>query len=119
MIRAGMLVSSEFTLLSLPWLDFLPVLRHKYCMRYDQKPVHRKLIVPWSDSNGVCIAMLISMVVVLVFAIIGLTVAFGIPEHRRYFWVPTLLLVFSLTVITLTARRLIKRFKYRYSKDIF
>ena len=108
-----------YTVLSSPRLDFLPVLRHNRTMRYDQKPVHRKLIVPWYDSNGACIVILISMVLVLIFAIIGMTVAFETPGHRRHVWVPTLLLVFSLTVITLTARRLVKRLKYRYSKDIF
>jgi hypothetical protein len=88
-------------------------------MRYDQRPVHRKLIVPWYDSNSACIIILATMVGVIIFAIIGISVAAESPEYQRHVWVPIILLAFSLTVLATTARRLIKRLRYRYSKDIF
>ena len=33
-------------------------------MRYDQKPVHRKIIVPWYDSEVACLSIICAMILV-------------------------------------------------------
>ena len=40
-------------------------------MLYDQNPVHRKLITPWYDSRTVCLVVILSMLLVFLFALVG------------------------------------------------
>jgi len=40
-------------------------------MLYDQNPVHRKLITPWYDSRAVCLVVIFSMLLVFLFALVG------------------------------------------------
>lgn len=87
-------------------------------MRYDEKPIYRKLIVPWYDSQKICLVVILLMLLVFLFALAGVSIVGESPEHRTKIWLPTLLLVMSASVIISTAARLIKRIRYRFSKDL-
>jgi hypothetical protein len=87
-------------------------------MRYDQRPVHRKLIVPWYDSETACFTLIIFMLAVLLFALMGISVASENVEHHSHIWLPILLVLMSATVIVSTSIRLIKRYRYRFSNYI-
>jgi hypothetical protein len=87
-------------------------------MRYDQKPVHRKIIVPWYDSETACLGMILIMVLVFLFALAGISVAGESAEHHHKIWLPILLLITSGIVIISIAVRLFKRFRHRYNKDL-
>ena len=85
-------------------------------MRLDQNPVFRKVIVPWYDSEIVCLAVIVVMGLVTLFGIAGMSVAREIDEFQGYGWVPTLLVVLSAAVIISTTIRLIKRYTQRFSR---
>jgi uncharacterized membrane protein YfcA len=87
-------------------------------MRYDRKPVYRKLIVPWYDSETVCFIVIILMLLVFLFSLAGISVATENDEHLSHLWFPILLVLLSGVVIISTVLRLIKRYRYRYSKDL-
>lgn len=87
-------------------------------MRYDEKPIYRKLIVPWYDTQKICLVLIVLMFLVFLFALAGVSVAGEYPQHRTKIWLPILLLVMSASVIISTAFRLIKRIRYRFSKDL-
>ena len=87
-------------------------------MRYDQKPVYRKLIVPWYDSETVCVIVIVFMLLVFFFALAGITVAAEKVEYHTHIWLPSILMLLSSAVIISTVIRLIKRYRYRHSKGL-
>ena len=86
-------------------------------MLYDQNPVHRKLITPWYDSRTVCLVVILSMLLVFLFALVGVFLAWENSLYREMVWLPTLLALLSGIVILSTTVRLIKRWKRRYAKN--
>ena len=87
-------------------------------MLYDQNPVHRKLIIPWYDSQATCLFVLVFMLLVFLFAGLGISVAGEIVEFRDKIWLPVLLLILSGSVIVLTSIRMVKRWKHRLSNNL-
>lgn len=85
-------------------------------MRIDQNPVFRKTIVPWYDSESVCIGVIVFMLIVFLFGFVGILVAREKVEYYGYVWIAVLLVVMSGIVIFSTTIRLIKRHSRRYSK---
>ena len=85
-------------------------------MRLDPNPVFRKIIVPWYDNTPICLISIIFMIIVLIFAIIGIMIAYATIEYRDYIWVPVLLGGLSFSVIVSTGVRLILRSSLRFSK---
>jgi hypothetical protein len=85
-------------------------------MRIDQNPLFRKTIIPWYDSEVVCIGVIVSMLIVFFFGIAGISVAQENQEYHGYVWIAVLLVVMSGGVIFSIAIRLIKRHARRYSK---
>lgn len=85
-------------------------------MQLDQNPVFRDVIVPWYDSNTLCFFFAIFMLLVLVFSIIGVTVAWERPENHEYLWVPLLLSLLSTGVAVSIISRLIRRYYRRASR---
>ncbi len=79
-------------------------------MRLDQNPVHRKVIVPWYDSDTACYFVLGLMLMVLVFGVIGLWVAFETDQYRSCVWFPVCLVVMSAGVMLSLIGRLIRRY---------
>ena len=85
-------------------------------MRIDQNPVFRKSIIPWYDSEAVCIGVIVCMLIVFFFGIVGISVARENPEYHDHIWIAVLLVVMSGGVILSIVIRLIKRYTRRYSK---
>ncbi|MDH3720472.1 MAG: hypothetical protein C0611_14150 [Desulfobacteraceae bacterium] len=85
-------------------------------MRIDQNPLFRKTIIPWYDSEAVCIGVIVFMLIVFFFGVIGISVARGNAEYHGHVWMAVLLVVMSGGVIFSTVSRLIKRHSRRYSK---
>jgi hypothetical protein len=79
-------------------------------MLLDPKPVYRRVILPWYDSEIVCIATLLFAGFVLLFAVFGIHVAYETPDYRQYLWIPGLLFTMGLAVFVSVAVRLINRY---------
>jgi hypothetical protein len=73
------------------------------------------VIVPWYDSNAACYTFIACMMFVLLFALVGISVANEYPLYQQYMWVPALLAGLSAGVILTTIFRLVKRFANLYS----
>jgi len=73
------------------------------------RPVHRRIIVPWWDSEAACILVLLLMASVFGFALAGLSVCLGEPAFRRHLWLPGLLMALSGSVAASTFLRLLRR----------
>ena len=87
-------------------------------MLYDQHPVHRKLIIPWYDSQVACLMVLLVMLLVFLFALIGISVTGESAAYHDKIWLPVVLLLLSGSVIVLTSIRLFKRWKHRLSNGL-
>jgi len=74
-------------------------------MLYDQNPVHRKLITPWYDSRTVCLVVILSMLLVFLFALVGVYFAWENTLYREMIWLPALLALLSGIVILSTIVR--------------
>ena len=85
-------------------------------MPSEKNPVFRKAIIPWYNSTTVNIMVLVIMLLVLFFAIAGLSVSRENSEYRGYVWVPALLLAMTATIIITTTARLIKRYTQKSTK---
>jgi len=79
-------------------------------MRLDQKPVYRKVIFPWYDSEIACLIVIILMFIVFLFGFVGISVAHETTEYRSIVWVPILVVALSGAVILSTTIRLIRRY---------
>jgi amino acid permease len=78
-------------------------------VRLDSKPVYRKVILPWYDSDPLCAWIIVLMVAVFLFACAGISVAGSHPFWSSHIWVPILLAGLSLGVLFSTSVRLVKR----------
>ena len=84
-------------------------------MRFDQNPSYRAIIVPWYDSEKVCLLIVFLMLIVFFFSVTGILVASEYVEYNRYVWMPVLLCIISGIVIVSTVLRVIRRYIARYS----
>lgn len=78
-------------------------------MRYNEKPVHRRVIVPWYDTDTMCRMVVICLVPVFAFAVVGVHTAGTRGEWHTAIWVPLLLAVMSLFVVIRMVIRLVRR----------
>lgn len=78
-------------------------------MRLDPNPSFRKIIAPWYDSDALCYAVLVLMLVVFLFSMAGISVARSHPSFSNHLWVPLLLSALSLWVLVTTFLRLVRR----------
>jgi hypothetical protein len=79
-------------------------------MKLDQPPIFRKIIVPWYDSEILCLAAIIVLFPVMLLGIVGINVAKSIQQYQEYLWMPSLLAIFSGGVILSITIRLVRRF---------
>lgn len=86
-------------------------------MRLDSKPVYRKVISPRYDSEPLCVAIIILMAGVFLFACAGIAVAGDHPVWSTYMWVPIILAIFSAWVLFSTSLRLFRRMMDKRSDD--
>jgi len=81
-------------------------------MRLDYKnPMYRKVIVPWWDSEIACFLIIISMFVVFLFGMMGVSVTHESLSYRPFIWLPVLVAMLSVLVILSTTIRLIRRYR--------
>jgi hypothetical protein len=85
-------------------------------IQLDPNPFFRKVIVPWYDTEALCIAVIVLNVFVVLFGLLGILVAWENPIHKEAFWVPVLLVVLASWVILSTGLRLTKRWRRRSSR---
>jgi hypothetical protein len=85
-------------------------------MPSDKSPVFRKEIIPWYNSNTAYIIVIAFLLLVFIFAIVGISVTREDPAYNNYIWVPILLLVLSSGIIITTMARLIKRYTRKSAK---
>lgn len=85
-------------------------------MQLDENPLFRKAIVPWYDSEAMCLVTVILMEMVFVFGLAGLSVVLETPEFHHFIWLPAVLLVLSFGVVLSTTARLIRRYTRRRKK---
>jgi Mg2+ and Co2+ transporter CorA len=81
-------------------------------MKLDQPPVYRKIIVPWYDSETMCLVAVIFLFPVLLLGLVGINVADNTQQYHAYLWMPVLLTVLSAGVIISITFRLIRRFLF-------
>lgn len=86
-------------------------------MRLDSKPVYRKVISPWYDSELLCASIIVLMAGVFLFACAGISVAGDHPVWSTYLWVPILLAILSAWVLFSTSLRLFKRMMDKRSDE--
>jgi len=82
-------------------------------MLSDKSPVFRKVVIPWYRSKTVYALAIIGILLVLLFALAGISVAREIDHYNGYVWVPALLAALSGSLIVSVTIRLIRRFASR------
>ena len=78
-------------------------------MHFTPRPVYRREIIPWYDSNTACAVMIGFLLSVMLFALIGFFEARANPAFNPHTWVPLLLFALSATILASTVARLIQR----------
>jgi uncharacterized integral membrane protein len=84
-------------------------------MAFESKPMFRKVIYPFYDSETACIVIIILMLLLLIFSIAGISVAREEPQYHGYVWVPVILAIMSALILLPAATRLIKHYLARLS----
>lgn len=79
-------------------------------MQIDDTPLFRKIIVPWYDSEAICLLTIVFMDVVFLFGVAGVSVALSHPAFHTHIWIPILVMVLSGGVIISVTIRLIRRY---------
>lgn len=74
----------------------------------DKKPVFRKIIVAWYDSEIACIVIILIMLALILFGIAGISVAVSVPEYKEFILVPSTLTGLCSCQILATALRLMR-----------
>ena len=87
-------------------------------MKTASNPIHRKVIVPWYDSDMLCMGVVVTSVLVMLFGVVGVVVAVRNPAYAAYGWVPKLIIILSLWVFVSVGNRLIRRSLARYGEDL-
>ena len=81
-------------------------------MKLDQPPIYRKLMVPWYDSEIMCLLAIIFLFPVALFGVVGINVANSTQQYQAYLWMPVLLTMLSAGVIFSMTVRLIRRYLF-------
>lgn len=85
-------------------------------MTIKPKPMFRKAIYPFYDSEKACIIIFIIMLLILLFGMAGIAAAREDVQYAGYIWVPALLSILSLAVLISTSVRLIRHYLDHISK---
>jgi len=85
-------------------------------MTIKPKPMFRKAIYPFYDSEKACIIIIIIMLLILLFGMAGIAAAREDVQYAGYIWVPALLSILSLAVLISTSVRLIRHYLARIPK---
>lgn len=82
------------------------------------KPLFRKVIFPWYYAKGVQALVIVAGLALMVFAIVGITVALQYEPAHIYLWPPALLFVLAAVMVGVSALRLKRAFTRKPSKFI-
>jgi len=85
-------------------------------MQFKRRPVYRKTIYPWYDSEAACIITILLAAVFLFFGIIGIRTALHDDEYRPYAWLPMIISALSIFIIISNLFRLTKKLFRRFSE---
>jgi len=85
-------------------------------MRLDQSFVKKKVIIPWYDSETLCIFTIVLLFIFFFFGVAGISVVNQNPEYFKNLWVPVLVAAMSGSLILSITIRLIKRYTYKFPK---
>jgi hypothetical protein len=85
-------------------------------MHSNKNPVFRKAVIPWYNSTTAYIIVIVFLLLVFLFAMVGISVSREDPAYNGYFWVPIILLVLSAGIVITTIARLIKRYTRKSTK---
>jgi hypothetical protein len=85
-------------------------------VKIDPNPFFRRAIVPWYDSEPVCLLWVLFLLLVFWFGMIGIKTALDIPAYRNHLIIPATLVVLSAAVIVSTTVRLVTRYLSRFSQ---
>lgn len=92
----------------------------KYSHDSNQNVVHRKIVVPWYETERACIITIGLVLPALLFAIVGIYTAVERSGYQEHIWVPVTLLILSasviLSILVRLVRRYLNRFRHRYLK---
>ena len=78
-------------------------------MRLEPSASSRRVIVPWYDADGICIATMVLLFMVLGFGTVGILVALAEPMFNGHVWVPAGLTAASALIFCTIGLRLFKR----------
>jgi len=76
---------------------------------------HRRAIVPWYDSESICLVILFFMLLVFWFGFIGIQEGMESAESSVDLWVPISLMAISSFVILSITIRLVRRYLGRFT----
>lgn len=83
----------------------------------ESSPVFRRPIIPWYDSEAICLLAIIFLYGVVWFGTFGVIAAMTHQSYISHIWLPVLLIVMSGGVILSIAIRLVRRFAGRFARD--
>lgn len=85
-------------------------------MTLQSKPIFRKVVYPFYDTETACIIIIIIMLLVLLFGITGIVVARENAQYSDYIYVPVLIVCLSSVVFVSELIRFINHYIDRTSK---
>ncbi len=86
-------------------------------MSIEQNPIHRRVIIPWYDSDAACIALMAAMLLILIFGIFGIAVSQETQEYNGHRWIAILLTGLSGWIFLSAGMRLIGRLVHHRQWD--
>jgi hypothetical protein len=76
----------------------------------EKNPIHRKVIIPWYDSNAMCMTVCVILVLTVAFGILGIITAAEDTEYAGFVWIPIALIAMSAGVLLSMGVRLVRRY---------
>jgi len=84
---------------------------------YYEEPFFKRTIMPWYQSNGVSICIIVIMAALMAFSVIGIQVANMFPVWYKLKGMPYALLILSGLGLVIHAGRLIQRRVQKMSRS--
>ncbi len=85
-------------------------------MSLKSKPIFRKVVYPFYDTETACIIIIITMLLIILFGITGIVVAIENAQFSDYIWVPVFIVFLSSLVFISELIRYIKHHIDRTSR---
>jgi len=83
---------------------------------YNEDPFYKKTILPWYQSTGVSLFIMLLMLGLIAFSIIGIQVANTLPVWYKLKGIPYALLILSIVFLVINLGRFIQNKIQRLSK---